>query len=284
MPRLTLLIGLTNSEKHILAQELLKDMPGISYIAGTIATATKQASLSLSKGYDTLVEMPCLSVRSRRQLLAIAKSLDVFVEALVVATPIEYRTPHENVLSGLSEFQMPFYEEGFHKISVISPPRKAEENFLKTTWANMECLFQRNAHHNHLLSTHCEDSAELFLRYGYGRDYNFAARFHDVGKLFTKSVGLDGREHYYHHENVGAYHMLVHKQEVMSEAILSTNEFYNALFLINYHMLPLKWKDSERSLEKWKGILGDEKYKLICDFNACDKSRELEILRGEAER
>ena len=48
------------------------------------------------------------------------------------------------------------------------------------------------------------------------------------------------------------------------------DELLNCLFLINYHMLPFTWKQ-EKTHNKWRKIFGEEKYKLLIDFNRADR-------------
>ena len=43
-------------------------------------------------------------------------------------------------------------------------------------------------------------------------------------------------------------------------------------FLINYHMMPFNW-DTDKAKQRWKERFGEYKYKMLLDFNECDRAR-----------
>jgi tRNA nucleotidyltransferase (CCA-adding enzyme) len=103
-------------------------------------------------------------------------------------------------------------------------------------------------------------------------EYPFAARLHDIGKLFTQKFDEDGVAHYYQHENVGCYYLLSNLESIKRHRDYSDEELLNILFLVNYHMMPMSW-DSDKASQKWLRRFGEYKYKLLLDFNKCDKAR-----------
>ena len=315
--KLIMMIGLSGSGKSYFAKELIQAYPnGIIISTDDIREELslgdrrpqdlekcfnvyrKRIREALTEGKTVIADATQLRAKNRTMVLDIAKKFPCKIEAVVITKPIEdcilddaARDRHVGatyIRDQLTRFELPFEEEGFDVIDYISgvPEWKREkpnESFLDTTWCAMECMYQNNMHHRHYVGEHCRDTAELFERFNYGRAYNLAARFHDVGKLFTVSRGADGREHYYRHENVGAYYLLCHAEDIKSATGFSDKEVLDMVFLVNYHMLPRKWTESDKTKRRWERRLGMEKTQLIKDFNSCDKSRELEIKRTLAE-
>ena len=103
-------------------------------------------------------------------------------------------------------------------------------------------------------------------------EYPFAASLHDIGKLFTQKFDEDDVAHYYQHENVGCYYLLSNLESIKRYRDYSDGELLNILFLVNYHMMPMSW-DSDKARNKWRKRFGEDKYKLLLDFNECDKAR-----------
>ena len=133
---------------------------------------------------------------------------------------------------------------------------------------------QKNPHHTMTLDEHCKFASEKFkMINGYiYTEYPFAARLHDIGKLFTQKFDEDGVAHYYQHENVGCYYLLSNLENIKRYRDYSDEELLNILFLVNYHMMPMSW-DSDKAKQKWLRRFGEYKYKLLLDFNECDKAR-----------
>lgn len=124
------------------------------------------------------------------------------------------------------------------------------------------------------LGTHCRFTEKKFsMMNGYiYTEYPFAASIHDIGKLFTQKFDEYSVAHYYQHENVGAYFLLSNAENIKNYFNYSDKELLNILFLVNYHMMPMNW-DSDKAKQKWKKRFGEYKYKLLLDFNECDKAR-----------
>ena len=138
----------------------------------------------------------------------------------------------------------------------------------------MDGFDQKNPHHSMDLGSHCKFTYEKFIsmeKYA-DTEYAFAARIHDIGKIFTQKFDDNGVGHYYQHESVGCYYLLSNLESVQRYGDYSDKQLLNILFLINYHMLPMGWGDEKRS-EKWERTFGQEKYMLILDFHVCDKAR-----------
>ena len=171
-------------------------------------------------------------------------------------------------------FQIPLKNEGWDKIEIENKP-KYETSLAYDSMILRECegFNQYNKHHTQELGEH------LRTVYGYldlRTDdvlLNRAGLFHDIGKLFTQTYKPnDENAHYYNHENVGTYELLTHTG-------IFDNEKYNKdktlqwLAYINYHMI-LHNVGSEKSINKWKKIFGDELYKKLKLHCEADKQRK----------
>ena len=133
---------------------------------------------------------------------------------------------------------------------------------------------QKNPHHTMDLNEHCSftyDKFKLIKEYVW-TEYPFAARLHDIGKLFTQKFDENGVAHYYQHENVGCYYLLSNMESIKRHRDYSDEELLNILFLINYHMMPMSW-ENEKTKNKWRKRFGEYKYELLMRFHECDKTR-----------
>ena len=304
-----MMIGLPASGKSTVAKELQKQCKDCVIISSdtlrkelfgdendqsdnerVFKTFYKRVHQALSEGKSVITDATFINFKKRVGILDIAKRFPCKKEACLILKDVadcirddkrrERCVEAEVIYKFLKSFGVPFTEEGFDEIHLVHATKNSpDKEFLNKTWREMTQLFQKNLHHNHLLSTHCADTAELFERFDYGPAYKLAAKFHDVGKLFTVTTADDGRQHYYSHENVGAYYLLCHAEDIKAATGFTDRDILNMAFLVNYHMMPLKWKESEKSKKKWERRFGMEKTQLIKDFNSCDKSRELEITR-----
>ena len=97
-----------------------------------------------------------------------------------------------------------------------------------------------------------------------------ATKYHDMGKLYTQTFDEDGVAHYYGHENIGAYMMLVY--EVANQHSLFVNHNIGDIaFYINYHMLPFQWKPNNTKTEtKWAKRFGSKKYHNLWSLHIAD--------------
>ena len=96
-----------------------------------------------------------------------------------------------------------------------------------------------------------------------------ATKYHDMGKLYTQTFDENGVAHYYGHENIGAYMMLVY--EVANQHCLFVNHNIGDIaFYINYHMLPFQWKPISECDNKWIKIMGHKKYENLWSLHIAD--------------
>lgn len=238
----------------------------------------------LKKGESVIADATNINIKSRKSILENIKNVDCYKIAYVIPKAVEdciedniYRkhpVPHHVIKRQMMNFQIPFHNEGFDEIVIHRLDDVVDYNFVNNEFDKMIGFNQNNPFHNETLDMHCKKTTELFKEYNYDHIFTIASMLHDIGKLYTQTTDDEGISHYYQHENVGCYYLLNNINSVIGYTSLNDREFLDILFLINYHMLPMSWKDaSDKTLNKWKTLFGEEKYNMLIDFNKCDKSR-----------
>lgn len=240
---------------------------------------------NLLRGVNVIADATNINMKARRCLLENVKKVECHKIAYIVPKSVdkciddniykEYPVPHHVIQKQMMNFQIPFYKEGFDEIIIhCFDEEYTNSAFVEDCYDLMENFNQQNPHHTMSLGEHCMFTNERFKHMsGYiYTEYPFAASIHDIGKLFTQKFDEEGIAHYYQHENVGCYYLLSNIQNIKQYRDYSNEELLNILFLINYHMMPMSW-DSDKAKNTWKRRFGDYKYKLLLDFNECDKMR-----------
>ena len=161
---------------------------------------------------------------------------NVLLCAYVFCTPIEdcierAKNRTENSISDtviykmLSQWRTPYYWEGWDKIEIIN--FGTVDPMFTRAQAAMRDFDQHNPHHTLSLQDHCI-SAEHFVFHSTGNYDTFcrAARWHDVGKVYTQTFDEKNVAHYHGHEGWGGY------------LTLSLGLLCSAL--ISHHMAPLR--------------------------------------------
>lgn len=236
----------------------------------------KRIRENLSAGKNVIADATNINMKARRSLLENVKKIDCYKIAYIIPKSVEkciedniykdYPVPHHVIQKQMMNFQIPFIEEGFDEIRIHKFDKEYELTLIDVQ-KKMVGFDQKNPHHNMELNNHCAYTAILFTDC-YGKDLLDAAYIHDIGKLFTQKFDDEGIAHYYQHENVGSYYVLSNYNNMG----LGIQAILDMCFLINYHMMPIGW-DSDKSKQKWKKRFGEYKYKMLLDFNECDKAR-----------
>lgn len=234
-------------------------------------TLYRRAKLYLIDGYNVVIDATNINMKDRKRTLSYFEKLDIERVAIVFATPIEVcyvrderreRTVGKDVIDKfVQRFEIPMEYEGFDEITIIeSDEPRYNLNQIK---AIMDITEQFNPHHKFPIGIHCNKCYhELFNR---TTDVNLqcAGLWHDIGKLYTKTLDEDGIAHYYSHHNVGAYILLC--ADWWGESISREIIFY-----VNFHMNPFFWKE-EKTHEKYKKLFGEKRYNNLMLLNYCDK-------------
>ena len=171
----------------------------------------------------------------------------------------------------MSNFEIPFKEEGWTEIKIISPYTNGDKTYLDKIFKSMQNFNQMSPYHTQMLGDHCKFVAHQFNSYG---GFQLGAMLHDIGKLKSQTFDNNGIAHYYNHSNIGCYELLTHYNDVNKclEEFINIDTFLDCLFLVNYHMFPMNW-NTDKAKEKWKNIFGEYYYDLLLTFNKCDKMR-----------
>lgn len=307
-PRLTLLCGLSASGKSqhtsivannhkneciILSTDTLR-----ANICGTVEDQSKNKEVFqtfhsliakyLKNGVDVVAEATNITMKSRRAILNIIKGIDCEKVCVVIVKPIdeckkdnidrEHPVPDYVIDKQARKFQIPFLEEGWDEIKFVDHiHNKDKYNYrLESTWVPeiYNDFDQKNPYHMESLGKHMTDAYYFVKNHGLhkNKDYEMiiATKYHDMGKLYTQTFDENGVAHYYGHENIGAYMMLVY--EVANQHSLFVNHNIGDIaFYINYHMLPFQWKPNGTKTEtKWAKRLGSKKYHNLWDMHIAD--------------
>ena len=137
---------------------------------------------------------------------------------------------------------------------------------------------QKNPHHTMTLDKHSSFVSDLFINKMQENDSKFnkntnpfaiGAKIHDFGKLYTQTFDDEGIAHYIAHEAYGSYYAL---SQLTKPDGWSDKEILDMCFLISYHMMPFNW-NTDKPKQRWKKRFGESKYKMLLDFNECDRAR-----------
>lgn len=240
---------------------------------------------NLKIGNNVIADATNINMKARRSLLENVRKIPCYKIAYIIPKSVEqciedniykeYPVPHHVIQKQMMNFQIPFIEEGFDEIAIHKFENEyVNDVFVTDCYERMRGFDQKNPYHTMELDEHCQFTSDKFkMIEGYvWTEYPFAARLHDIGKLFTQKLDDNGVAHYYQHENVGCYYLLSNLENIKKYRDYSDEELLNILFLVNYHMMPMSW-DTEKARQKWKRRFGEYRYKLLLDFNKCDKAR-----------
>lgn len=303
-PRLTLLCGLSasgksqhtsivannrNSECIILSTDAIR-----ANICGSVEDQSKNKEVFqtfhsliakyLKNGIDVVVEATNITMKSRRSILNVIKGIDCEKVCVVIVKPIgecklddslrEHPVSEYVIDKQARKFQIPFREEGWDKIEFIDhiEDKQGCVAEIESTWVPeiYNDFDQKNPYHMESLGKHMTDAYDFSKKIHNDYSVSVATKYHDMGKLYTQTFDEDGVAHYYGHENIGAYMMLVY--EVANQHSLFVNHNIGDIaFYINYHMLPFQWKPNNTKTEtKWAKRFGTKKYHNLWDMHIAD--------------
>lgn len=307
-PKLTIMVGVSASGKSSKAKELAEknnsiiistdeirkelnngDMLDQSNNNEVFKTFHKRIYDNLLAGNNVIADATNLTIKHRKVIINTVKDIDCSIIAYVMVKDIddclrdnldniyrEFVIPEEVIKNQVGKFQIPFKEEGFNDIIIdTSYCNGSESLYSDKILDEMNDFDQKNLHHNQTLGEHCEFVYKKFKKlYGnkYSYAYRLAARYHDVGKLYTQKIKEDGTASYYNHENIGAYKLMCNISDFILNKKLLKDEILDFLFLVNYHGFVMNL-NTKMSRIRWEKIFKEEKFKLLIDFYKCDKAR-----------
>lgn len=254
----------------IIRGELYGDEDDQIHNAEVFEEMKKRTFASLMNGDNVVYDATNLNRKRRKGLLKEIKTKFKGIETQAVifaALPQsaigaqqsrERKVLKEVIYRQVKQFQVPIYQEGFTHIELVNMTPCGAESFLRqniiphdSKWHTKENIIDHMIHTGDAAAQMGEESILIA-----------AARYHDIGKSFCKTVDEDGEAHYRSHENVSAYFIL------MDESIPFSHRL-NISMLINYHMAPYTY--NEKGLERLRGFLGYRNYEDLMKLNKYDK-------------
>lgn len=230
---------------------------------------------NLENKKNVIADATNLTMKSRRAIMMKVNGLEVHKVCVIIPKPFEqckidnknreHPVPNEVLDKQIRRFQIPFCEEKFDEIQ-INVFYKENRLTLGEMFSMMEGFDQKNPHHTMDLYNHSFHTYELFSSKCYPAKYNISALLHDFGKMYCQTFDENGIAHYYEHHAIGSYLILENLSGIFYEDI------GDICFLINYHMMPFNW-DTDKAKQRWKERFGEYKYKMLLDFNECDRAR-----------
>jgi len=222
----------------------------------------------LSEGYHVIYDACNVGEKYRKHTLHNISSFDCFKRCTIfIVSPEEcikrqeYRerkVPDHVIYRQISQFQVPFWSEGWDDIIIYGEPYS--DGQIAEKLSTLRNFDQKNPHHTLPLDEHLIKARNYAVEKKYSEIVMCAALCHDIGKIFTQTIDDDGIAHYYGHENVSAYYYF-----------LLTGDLFNGLeiiWLINHHMDFFK---GERYLEKvHRSIENEELWEMLNQLHECD--------------
>ena len=291
MSKFMMLVGVSGCGKSTIAAELAKDgaviyssdamreemwgnaedqqQPGVIF-----DELNKRTIASLKAGIDVIYDATNLSAKRRASLLRhIERNVPgTSMEChLVVAEPQRCldnqllrarQVPEYAVRRQLTSFQLPTMDEGWTKPIYVHNPFYREGLLDEMTKA-MVGVSQKGPWHQETLDAHnilVEAHAKAM---GYSPIVVEMAKYHDIGKPFTRSVGEDGKTHFFGHANVGAYSYLC---AMAPTGELAHDVWYRAM-MIAHHMDFMGKPNHERLQEE----LGTQLYNDLMQLHHADE-------------
>lgn len=291
MSKFMMLIGASGCGKSTIAEEFAKDgavvmssdamreemwgdaadqqSPGLVF-----DELNKRTIAALKSGQDVVYDATNMNAKRRASFLRhLNRNVDdLELEChLVVAEPQrcldnqftrERQVPEYAVRRQLACFQMPTMDEGWTKPIYVHNPFYREGLLDEMTQA-MVGVSQKGPWHQETLDAHnilVEAHANAM---GYSPIVVEMAKYHDIGKPFTRTVGDDGKTHFFGHANVGAYSYL---SAVAPTGELAHDTWYRAM-MIAHHMDFMVNPNHERLLQE----LGPELYRDLMQLHHADE-------------
>lgn len=303
---LTVMCGLQASGKSTIAKNLSKSLNSIVVSSDEIRKeypgysnekifreVFKRINEYLKENKNVILDATNITIKMRKHIFNNIKE-PCIKQCYIVNTPynvcverLEKRNkektqkevPLEALKKYFESFEIPFYEEGWDKIIVHNiPTQEYSEKVLDSYLKMAEGFNQQNKHHTQDLGTHLKCTGDYLKNNCLNYVLIKAGYYHDIGKLFTQTIGKDKQAHYYNHANVGAYNLLCSCGMYDLYVDIKGNKLYTYrvkdvldwLFYINYHM-HLYNLTTDKSINKWKKIFGEIKYNNLMLLHEADK-------------
>lgn len=280
--------------------ELSSDVNSQNINEKVFATLHKRIKNDLENGISCVYDATNMRMKRRISFLNEIKKYHCKKKCMLFVTPVgickernrkrERKVPCHVFDKMLKQFQCPYYYEGWDEIEIIefenSHPEYMLEPCKRDGNGNIIEFNQENSHHILSLEEHMKQTHRYLYDSLSWNDKMYEERYsclldaatsHDIGKYFTKTF-IDARgnktseAHYYGHENWGAYVILTLMNNDRDNcALFKNNHALRTAVLVNWHMRPhTAWKQSEKSKERDKVLIGEEMYNDIIMLHEAD--------------
>lgn len=275
MARLNIMIGIPGSGKtkyaktnllnentvYLSSDDIRVDMFGFedqTHNAEVFERMKRETLTALQNGFDVVYDATNLNKKRRSDIIKRAKIYGAEVNAYLCCTPIniilernltrqERQIPWDKLIQMIQSIEPPMYYEGFDNIYLIDGGMYNDVygyNFLIK-----ECFGynQDNPHHYETLEEHikavtkkAESLGEKLTLRNDAEILRQAARYHDFGKLYTKSFNnKKGHCVYYSHDKISTYLYLCHirKQNLidkLNRVRLCDSHYQTAALILNH--------------------------------------------------
>lgn len=253
---------LTNNSVYLSSDDIRVELYGFedqTHNDVVFETMKKRTLNALKEGKDVIYDATNLNKKRRSGIINEAHKLDAQVDAYLCCTPIniilernitraERQLPWDKLVQMIQSIEPPMYYEGFDNIYLIDGGMYNDVydyNFLIKECSGYS---QDNPHHYETLEEHikavtkkAEDLGEILKLRNDAEILRQAARYHDFGKLYTKSFNdKKGHYAYYGHDKISTYLYLCHirKQNIIDELnrVRLCDSHYQTAALILNHM------------------------------------------------
>ena len=252
---------LTNNSVYLSSDDIRIELYGFedqTHNDVVFETMKKRTLNALRDGKDVIYDATNLSKKRRSGIISEARKLSAQINAYLCCTPIniilernitrvERQLPWDKLVQMIQSIEPPMYYEGFDNIYLIDGG--IYNDIYDYNFLIKECsgYNQDNPHHYETLEEHIKavtKKAESLGETFYYIDAYIliqAARYHDFGKLYTKTFN-DKKNHfvYYGHDKVSAYLFMCHvrKQQMRDSLnrVRLSNDSYKIGALILNHM------------------------------------------------
>lgn len=260
--------GLTVLDSDELRKEFFNDTSDMTKNQQVFDEMWRRTLESMKNGIGVIYCATNLSYRRRANLLAnlhsALPSVPFSSTCIVFATPFSYCklynstrkrvVPHWVLNKQIRKFELPLKTEGWDNIVVHSHNGSSTLNELVTIIRDIRNFGdQLNPHHAYSLEEHLARTEMAAQARHFAPDVIIAAKYHDLGKCYTREVDERGIAHYSAHPYVGSYYGLA--------AGLS----YHVCALICYHMKPYKEQ------EVWEKRCGPTLWKELMELHEADE-------------
>lgn len=253
---------LTNNSVYLSSDDIRIELYGFedqTHNDVVFETMKKRTLNALKEGKDVIYDATNLNKKRRSGIINEAHKLDAQIDAYLYCTPIniilernitraERQLPWDKLVQMIQSIEPPMYYEGFDNIYLIDGGMYNDVydyNFLIKECSGYS---QDNPHHYETLEEHikavtkkAEDLGEILKLRNDAEILRQAARYHDFGKLYTKSFNdKKGYYVYYGHDKISTYLYLCHirKQNIIDELnrVRLCDSHYQTAALILNHM------------------------------------------------